>query len=38
MPTPDVESRRTAVDTSTNPSSVWIHGAGNGLIIRVQAP
>jgi len=38
MPTPDVESRRTAVDTSTSPSSVWIHGAGNGTIIRVQAP
>jgi virginiamycin B lyase len=38
MPTPDVESRRTAVDTSTDPSSVWIHGAGNGTIIRVQAP
>ncbi|MGH9786251.1 MAG: carboxypeptidase regulatory-like domain-containing protein [Terriglobia bacterium] len=38
MPTRDVESRRTAVDTSTNPPSVWIHGAGNGLIIRVQAP
>jgi len=38
MPTPDVESRRTAVDTSTNPPAVWIHGAGNGLIIRVQAP
>ena len=38
MPTRDVESRRTAVDNSTNPPSVWIHGAGNGLIIRVQAP
>ena len=38
MPTRDVESRRTAVDTSTNPPAVWIHGAGNGLIIRVQAP
>jgi len=38
MPTRDVESRRTAVDTSTNPPSVWIHGAGNGLILRVQAP
>ena len=38
MPTLDVESRRTAVDDSTNPPTVWIHGAGNGLIIRVQAP
>jgi virginiamycin B lyase len=38
MPTLDVESRRTSVDTSTDPPSVWIHGAGNGTIIRVQAP
>ena len=38
MPTRDVEGRRTVIDHSTNPPSVWIHGAGNGLIIRVQAP
>jgi len=38
MPTPDVQSRRTDVDTTTDPPSVWIHGAGNGLLIRVQAP
>ena len=38
MPTPDVESRRTAFDPSTDPPTVWIHGAGNGRIIRVQAP
>jgi len=38
MPTRDVEGRRTSMDDSTNPISVWIHGAGNGLIIRVQAP
>ena len=38
MPTLDVEGRRTAVDTSTDPPSVWINGAGNGLIIRLQAP
>jgi virginiamycin B lyase len=38
MPTLDLEARRTAVDTSTNPPSVWINGAGNGTIIRIQAP
>ena len=38
MPTLDVEGRWTAVDTTTDPPSVWIPGAGNGLIIRVQAP
>src|SRR5439155_669795 len=30
MPTRDVEGRRTSMDYSTNPVSVWIHGAGNG--------
>jgi virginiamycin B lyase len=38
MPTLDVEARRTAVDTSTDPPSVWINGAGIGTIIRIQAP
>ena len=38
MPTLDNESRRTVVDTSTNPPSVWIYGMMEGSIIRVQAP
>lgn len=38
MPTLDNESRRTVIDDSTSPPSVWIYGMMSGIIMRVQAP
>src|SRR5580704_11880919 len=36
MPVLDVESRRTAFDPSAPIPTMWIHGAGNAELIRIQ--
>ncbi len=38
MPTLDAEVRRTVIDSSTNPPSVWTINMRHGLIVRLQAP
>lgn len=38
MPTLDIESRRTAFDPTATTTTMWLHGAGTGTIIRLQAP